>query len=177
MSTAIDAAQRSTMTRAGLWVALIATVAVPSVAFAEGTVKSNDDCFQELSSIAGRGTTSIADRRGQRRPLVEDVDEMRLDPLDGADVQKVVREHLGEIEYCYDRLAARAKAPTGEVTLSLAIEPTGKVTSVSVAAPGVNVRSLKKCLSPQVKRWRFPATNVETQVEYPLVFDVVNAAR
>ncbi len=162
---------------------LAATVAVmlmatPAFVFADETIKAKNDCFEELSAQANRVQgTSLGRRRSVEAPVVEEVEVMRLEPLTSNDVQKVVRDHLAEIQYCYDRVASRAKAPTGEVNLAMSIEPSGRVTSVSATAPGVSGKNLEKCIRSAAKRWRFPSANTETQVDYPLVFDLAGPAK
>lgn len=154
----------------------IAMTATPAFVFADETIKAKNDCFDELSAQARSQGASLGRRRSVEAPVVEDIDELRLQPLTAAEVQKVVREHMPEIQYCYDKIASRAKAPTGEVNLAMSIDPTGRVTQVIASAPGVSGRSLDKCLRSAAKRWRFPSANTETQVDYPLVFDLAGPA-
>jgi hypothetical protein len=161
---------------------LAATVAIvisatPAFVFAEETIKASNDCFQELSAQARSQTADLGRRRTMEAPVVEEVEQLRLQPLTANDVQKVVREHLAEIQFCYDRVASRSKAPTGEVNLALSIDQAGRVTTASASAPGVSGRTLEKCIKGAVKRWRFPSANTETQVDYPLVFDLAGPAK
>jgi uncharacterized phage protein gp47/JayE len=167
-----------TMKRLAATVAILVS-ATPAFVLADETIKAKNDCFEELSAQAnGKAqSTSLGRRRTVEAPVVEEVEVMRLEPLSSNDVQKVVREHLAEIQYCYDRVASRGKAPTGEVNLAMSIEPSGRVTSVTARAIGISGRNLEKCIRSAAKRWRFPSANTETLVDYPLVFDLAGPAQ
>jgi hypothetical protein len=156
---------------------LISASATPAFVFADETIKAKDDCFEELSAQARSQSAGLGRRRAVEAPVVEEVEQLRLQPLSSNDVQKVVREHLPEVQYCYDRVASRAKAPTGEVNLAMTIDPMGRVSTVSASAPGTSGKSLEKCIRSAAKRWKFPSTNTETQVDYPLVFDLAGPAK
>jgi TonB family protein len=102
---------------------------------------------------------------------------LRIDEqvLEADVITRVVRKNLDHIQYCYERIASRAKAPSGNVTLHFTVEPKGHVTGISVAAAGVNGKSLEKCMVKRIKNWKFPAADAPTIVDYPLVFDVAGS--
>jgi hypothetical protein len=164
------------MTPFGIFSSIVMVMALAGAAVAEETIKTKTDAGDAIAAQAKATSCDLGSRKRQAKPIeLEEVDEMELQPLSVPEVQKVVRENLPRIQYCYDKAAAEADTPTGEVSLHLEIEATGKVGSSHVTAPGVNGSALGKCLGKSIKRWRFPATNTPTIVDYPLVFDVAGS--
>lgn len=138
------------------------------------------DATKGLDTLAARtaGAEKVElgrTRRTSAMPTDEVMLRMEAQTLDADVVTNVVRRNLGHIQYCYDRIAARAKAPTGEVTLHFVVEPKGHVTGISVAAAGVNAEKLETCMTTRIKKWKFPAADAPTIVDYPLVFDVAGS--
>jgi hypothetical protein len=80
---------------------VVTIAATPAFVFADETIKAKNDCFEELSAQAtGRSAQSagLGRRRTVEAPVVEEVEILRLEPLSSNDVQKVVRDHLAEIQ-------------------------------------------------------------------------------
>ena len=105
-------------------------------------------------------------------PTDEVMLRMQAQTLDADVVTNVVRKNLAHVQYCYERIASRAKAPSGNVTLHFTVEPKGHVSDISVHAAGVNGVKLETCMVSRIKKWKFPAADAPTIVDYPLVFDV-----
>ncbi|MEM9194635.1 MAG: AgmX/PglI C-terminal domain-containing protein, partial [Myxococcota bacterium] len=86
--------------------------------------------------------------------------------LDRAVVQRVIRRHMNELRYCYQRQLANNPSLQGRVELNFTIGPTGSVTAAS--AQGMS--GVDECMARAVRRWTFPAPNGGgvVLVRYPL---------
>lgn len=90
-------------------------------------------------------------------------------PLTREQVEREVRDHRNEVQYCYETLSSTQKRQAGSVTFDLVIDPDGAVRSAGVAS-GVKKGELEKCLERTVKRWSFPQADAPTSLSYVFVF-------
>jgi len=74
--------------------------------------------------------------------------------VDAEVVRRVVRARLHPVRYCYERARASDDSLEGRVTVDIAIDATGRVTSAN--ARGV-ASAVSDCVARQAHRWRFPA--------------------
>jgi outer membrane biosynthesis protein TonB len=115
--------------------------------------------------------------RDVARPSGEDVLRMDAATLPQAKITPVVRAGLAQLQFCYERAASGDPDATGEVTLRFTISPKGKVSGITTAAGGTDAAELEGCMKRHVARWKFPASDAPTEVDYPLVFDLAGAPR
>lgn len=81
----------------------------------------------------------------------------------------VVARGLPELRRCYQRaLRQDPGLSTGRLTLSIAVDASGRVTSVNVA-PALRSEALDQCLKTAVGRWGFPAAPADYETQVPLV--------
>lgn len=94
--------------------------------------------------------------------------------LDKRVIQKVVRQHLGELRACYERELNVDKNLEGEVEIQWIISPQGSVQKVIVADSTLNNRTVENCTTKAIQHWRFPAPldGGLVLVEYPFSFEV-----
>jgi metallo-beta-lactamase class B len=91
--------------------------------------------------------------------------------LDKEVIRRVIRSHLDEVKYCYERELAKMPDLFGTVWVEFSIEATGEV-SVSTPLTTSTTRQapLESCVAAAVKRWRFPETGGGgVLVKYPFV--------
>ena len=79
-------------------------------------------------------------------------------------IQRVVTAHKGAMQACYESEAQKNPNLRGGVTLSWQIDPSGSVSSSSVASSTLSNPRVEGCLSRQVKSWRFPTSDTPTVV-------------
>lgn len=128
----------------------------------------HDDALADLSARARESNISLDRRREAAAPVVEDTETFRPQPLPARLVQQVVAERHAEIRHCFDRAAARGKAPAGGlVSVRFVVEPRGVPQRVEVAAGDA---ALETCIAQRIRKWRFPMSNGETEVEIPFAF-------
>lgn len=93
--------------------------------------------------------------------------------LSAEQIQRVVRAHMGAVRACYEIEAQRNPGLKGGVTVQWSIDPSGGVTSASVASTTLSNARVEGCLVRQVKTWKFPAADTATVVSgFPFKFAV-----
>ena len=153
-----------------LLVALLVTLAsAASAAADEECVKSSDSAFRDLAARA-RAPRRLGDRRAAPLDLAE-VETFQVQRLTPRTVEKVLADRSPEVKYCWDRTMVRRRPASGEVTLRFVVEPKGVVSTIRVEAPGLGA-AFERCVVRAARRWKFPAADGETEVEYPIVFDL-----
>jgi hypothetical protein len=88
-------------------------------------------------------------------------------------VRRVVMSHTGALRACYETEAQRNPNLAGGVTVVWQIDPSGSVTSASVASTTLNNARVEGCVVRQVRMWHFPQSDSATRVDaYPFKFAV-----
>lgn len=103
----------------------------------------------------GRDVGRLRARR-TRAPEVSIVDGQIRGALDKEIVRRVVRRHLNEVKFCYERALARFPSLAGRVVIQFAIDPAGRVASAAVASTTLGSREVEGCVTQAVRRWEFP---------------------
>jgi hypothetical protein len=91
--------------------------------------------------------------------------------LDRKTVQRIIRQNLSGIKWCYQDALQRNKSLKGKVKLAFTILPTGKVANPNAINPSIKDQKLLSCIKGRMKRWRFPAPKEGgvVKVSYPLL--------
>jgi hypothetical protein len=88
-------------------------------------------------------------------------------------VRRVVMNHLGAVRACYESEAQRNPGLKGGVTVQWNIDPSGSVTSTSIANSSLGNARVEGCITRQVRNWHFPASDAPTVVGgFPFKFGV-----
>ncbi|MBO4350097.1 MAG: von Willebrand factor type A domain-containing protein [Proteobacteria bacterium] len=92
--------------------------------------------------------------------------------IDKRIIQKVVRQHTGELRACYERELNKIKGLNGRVVLDWIISPQGAVKTAIVKESTIKNKNVENCVVNSVKYWRFPPPKGGgmAQVEYPFEF-------
>jgi TonB family protein len=88
------------------------------------------------------------------------------------EIRDVILKHAGALRACY---AAEAQGDTtlnGQVKVIWRIDPSGVVTSASIATSTVGSACVDECVLREVTRWHFPSRGVTTNVVWPIRFAV-----
>jgi hypothetical protein len=91
--------------------------------------------------------------------------------LDRKTVQRIIRQNLSGIKWCYQDALQRNKSLKGKVKLAFTILPNGNVANPSAINPSIKDQKLLSCIKKRMKRWRFPAPKEGgvVKVSYPLL--------
>jgi hypothetical protein len=85
--------------------------------------------------------------------------------LSDAQVAKVVADRLADIGHCWTKLPPKDRVD-GTAILRLVVAPKGDV--LDVALGGDVPSGAQPCMKDAIGRWVFPATEIASQVEYPV---------
>jgi TonB family protein len=119
----------------------------------------------------GRGSGSLAGYQAGAPRVVSGRANV-IGALDKALIRRVVRRHINEWRYCYERELQPQPALTGRIITSFIIGPRGTVLSSKVDESTVGNAAVERCVAQAVRRWRFPAPRGGgiVVVSYPVVF-------
>lgn len=87
-------------------------------------------------------------------------------------VRRVVVARTGALRACYESEAQKNPNLQGGVTVHWQIEPSGAVSSASVASSSLGSPRVEGCILRQVRSWKFPAADAPTGTDYPFKFGV-----
>ncbi len=92
--------------------------------------------------------------------------------LDREIIRRIVRQHLNEIRYCYNRGLTRNPNLAGKVTVNFVIDGEGKVVNSNVLATTLSDPQVGTCVAKRALRWKFPDPRGggTVRVTYPFVF-------
>ncbi len=102
-------------------------------------------------------------------------EEIQTAVLDKRIIQKIVRQHSGEIRQCYEKEYAKDKSLKGRVLVSWYITQVGSAKRVTIKDNTLNNKKVEDCVTKAVSLWRFPSTKGtgSMHVEYPFIFDAI----
>ena len=88
-------------------------------------------------------------------------------------IQKVVRDHKGELRACYERELTKNKDLGGRVVFVWMISPQGVVTKAIVKESTLHNSTVEACIKNSIQHWRFPMPQGSgiAQIEYPFTFN------
>lgn len=93
--------------------------------------------------------------------------------LDKELIRRIVREHLGQVKYCYESLLSSNPNLQGRVVVKWHVTGSGIVDASEVTSSTAQTPALGQCLVGRIRTWKFPAAKqVEAGfvVSYPFVF-------
>jgi len=83
-------------------------------------------------------------------------------------VARVIRRHINEVRYCYERQLVQEPDLEGNIDVRFTIAADGTVNSV-VVTTGMHAE-VDGCVKGRVESWTFPESDGVTVVNYPFVF-------
>lgn len=83
-------------------------------------------------------------------------------------IRRVIKQHLNEIRFCYERGLLQDPALTGRVVIRFRFNPAGLVTESTLAETTLPGREVGTCITEAFRRWLFPAMNTDVEVTYPI---------
>lgn len=96
--------------------------------------------------------------------------------IDKRIIQKVSRQHSGELRTCYSEELETKPTLTGSLTLQWTINTSGSVSTVEIKERDMsykNIRIFENCLVTTIRHWRFPVPKdgQPVKVTYPIEFE------
>ncbi|HOX45699.1 MAG TPA: AgmX/PglI C-terminal domain-containing protein [Myxococcota bacterium] len=89
-------------------------------------------------------------------------------------IAAVVKKHLAEIQYCYEKNLLLNPNLSGKVIMEWTIALNGSVSLVKTGQNTMNTPAVAMCISAKIKSWKFPEPKGGTvEVTYPFMFNTV----
>ncbi len=85
----------------------------------------------------------------------------------------VVNRNKNGLKSCYERALKQGAAPEDrdvKVVFKIKVGSSGMVKKVSLGGEGARIGSLNNCLSRSVRKWVFPSSSGDSDLEFPFLF-------
>jgi hypothetical protein len=94
--------------------------------------------------------------------------------LDKEVIRGVIRRHLDEVRFCFERELLTKPELKGRVMVQFTIDKTGRVIASHVESTTLHDEPTEKCITDTLLRWEFPqpAGGGTVIVSYPFVLKV-----
>ncbi len=76
--------------------------------------------------------------------------------LDKELIRRIIRRHLNEVKFCYEKERTRNPRLQGRVTVQFTIAPTGAVAASIVQSTTLGNPPVEQCFAAAIRRWEFP---------------------
>jgi TonB family protein len=121
---------------------------------------------------SGLGTGNV----GNGEVALEDAESVIDGGLDREVIAAVIKEHLGQVRYCYERQLAANSDLYGKIKVKFSIDASGAVDSQSVGQSTLKSAMVEECILRRIATWKFPKPRGGTKVtvSYPFLFKSVN---
>ena len=151
-----------TATRFVVTATLLAAVSSPAFADKNKNAFPKLNCGESYVLGAHKNAVPVADKEAVAKPK----------SLSDSQVAEVMKNHLDEIQYCWNRLPAKLRSSDASVMLSMSVAPKGDVVDKTLV--GDAPQEAKACIAGLIERWQFPAAELASDVEYPLALRAVS---
>lgn len=71
-------------------------------------------------------------------------------------IRRVIKQHLAQIQYCYERELTRSPGIFGKVSTQFVISGQGTVSTAKVDQTTLNNAAVEQCITQKIRTWRFP---------------------
>ena len=106
---------------------------------------------------AARSHSGNLGEKSQGAPKMKALNPDVSGSLDKRVIQRIVRQHTGELRACYERELAKVKGLNGKVTMNWFVSADGSVTKVFVKETTMKNKNVENCMKNSIQHWRFPA--------------------
>jgi TonB family protein len=124
----------------------------------------------------GRGAGGLGGRRASAPDVVPGTATVR-GSLDKEIIRRIIRRHLNEVKFCYEKELMRKADLYGRVMIQFTISGTGQVIASVVQNSTMNNPPVEQCIAAAVRRWEFPKPQGGgiVIVSYPFVLKAAGA--
>jgi outer membrane biosynthesis protein TonB len=95
--------------------------------------------------------------------------------LSQSKINRTIKRYSRALQACYENELKKDSSLQGTIKVQFTIPPSGRASRVNVIKNTIGSRAVAKCISTQIKRWRFAKPKGgEVTVAYPFVFTPAN---
>ena len=141
-----------------------------------GVASDSTSSSRELLSKNNVGALKGAGGTGNVRGVVKQTPQNQLQAaglgrLSRAQIQKVINEHVAQVQACYEKNLMRDHSLAGKITFDWVIAPTGSVASIRVRSSTMAGSSVSTCIMQEVRGSNLPTPEGgSVAVTYPFIF-------
>ncbi len=119
----------------------------------------------------GRGGGYVG-KKGDGEPSMGTGDPIILGALDKSVIDRVIKSHLAEIRYCYNKELNKNPKLYGKIVIKFVIDKDGKVSSALTKTTSMNNAIVEDCMCSRFMRFQFPQPKGGgiVIVSYPFIF-------
>jgi outer membrane biosynthesis protein TonB len=160
-----------------------------SVSGLQGKIDTNDVIIQRIGDVNTKGASGVGQRNygvamvsnkkgdgGNVTGLVFGEDSVTRPTIKGGlsreEIAKVVRQHVAEINYCYEKGLIADASLTGKMNVLWNIGADGRVTITRIINSELRNGQVHSCITGNIRTWEFPKPTGGNIVEvtYPFLF-------
>lgn len=121
---------------------------------------------------SGLGTGNI----GNGEVGLDDEESVIDGGLDRDVIAGVIKQHIGQIKYCYERQLSANPDLYGKIKVQFSIDSDGLVNSQSIGQSTLKSALVEECILRRIATWKFPKPKGGTKVlvSYPFLFKSAN---
>lgn len=99
-------------------------------------------------------------------------DAIILGSLDRSLIDQVIKRHMNQVRYCYQRQLTSNPNLSGKVTVRFVIASDGSVSKASIKSSSLNDKTVESCITSRFMRFSFPEPKGDgiVIVSYPFIF-------
>jgi hypothetical protein len=131
------------------------------------TDKTDKNAFPKLNC----GESYVLGAHKNQVP-VADTEVVKPKSLSDVQIAEVLKNHLEDIQYCWNRLPAKERTTDASILVSLSVAPKGDVIDKTLVGDAPS--EAKACIAKVVDGWQFPAAERASDVEYPVALRAVS---
>ncbi len=92
--------------------------------------------------------------------------------LDKEIIRRVIKAHINQIKYCYEKELVRSPGLFGKVNVEFTITAKGSVSQAKTKQSTLNNAEVERCIGAKIRTWKFPKPKGGgiVIVRYPFVF-------
>jgi TonB family protein len=125
----------------------------------------------QAGALGGKGDHAI---QGKVTTLARQLTKTGQGELSKEEIQKVINQHIGEIQFCYEKQLNKQPGLAGRVVLEWGVNPAGHVSVVKVSQSTMNSADATNCMMQKLKTWKFPPPRGgAVTIVFPFVFNTV----
>ncbi len=124
---------------------------------------------ENIGALKGGGSGNVRGVVKQAPPAA--LQQAGSGRLSRAQIQKVISDHLAQVQACYEKNLMRDRSLAGKITFDWLITPTGAVSGARVRSSTMAGSAVSSCILGEMRTWAFPTPEGgSVSVTYPFIF-------
>ncbi len=129
--------------------------------------------WSEIAKVVRSAARNSSERDDGLLALIKAVDgriAAPIEPVAQELVDQVIRRHMNQVRYCYQRELIKMPEIAGRVEIEFVIAPDGSVHAAKTAKTTLDNTAVEACVVSRFMRMQFPPSGLSSTVSYPFTF-------